>query len=131
MPFCGKWVHYYQPCVPSTPTDAWMAADANFPFGRLASSDGREDTHSIRAKDKWIEETVMSTIEARNNDERLQGSSHYRYFRNKDCQEAYARYTCWLNFPRCSDEFDESLPLCQSGEIYLLQYVKKLYRMVH
>lgn len=37
--------------------------------------------------------------------------------RNMDCQEAYARYTCWLNFPRCSDDFDESLPMCQSGEL--------------
>mmetsp|Transcript_11296 Transcript_11296/g.20728 ORF Transcript_11296/g.20728 Transcript_11296/m.20728 type:complete len:259 (+) Transcript_11296:128-904(+) len=116
IPFCGKWISsYFAPCVPSLPTKAWTAADPNFPDGRLTfSSDEQVDVHSIRSKDRWIEQTVTNTIQARIDLEKQQGSSHYHYFRNKDCQEAYARYTCWLNFPRCSDEFDESLPMCQS-----------------
>ena len=118
MPFCGKWIaDYYAPCVPSTPTDAWTAADANFPFGRLSTSDSQQvDVHSIRSKDAWIEQTVTNSIQSRIELEKTQGSRYYRYFRNKDCQDAYARYTCWINFPRCSDDTLESLPLCQSGE---------------
>ena len=130
LPYCGRFVaSYYSPCVPSKPTDAWIAPDANFPNGRLAASGqknvvigdvsgGEEDVHSIRSKDAWVKQTVTRTIQARVDLEKQQGSSHYHYFRNKDCQEAYARYTCWLNFPRCSDEFDETLPMCQSGESF-------------
>ena len=114
MPFCGRWIaSYFSPCVPSTPTKEWAAADENFPGGRLSISDGQEDVVSIRNKDKWVETTVNKAIASRIEQEKQQGKSHYRYFRNDDCQEAYAKYTCWLNFPRC-DDFDESLPLCQS-----------------
>lgn len=114
MPYCGRWIaSYYAPCVPSKPTPAWLAADANFPDGRLTNDRGL-DIDLIRNKDRWIEDTVTNTIQARIGLEKEQGSSHYHYFRNNDCQEAYARYTCWLNFPRCSDEFEESLPMCQS-----------------
>ena len=28
-------------------------------------------------------------------------------------KDAYKRYFCWVNFPRC-DEFEETLPMCQS-----------------
>ena len=117
LPFCGKYVgNYYPPCVPTLPTSAWTAADANFPDGRLALSDGDnthhpEDVFSIRSKDKWVQETVTTSIESRIELERQHGSRHY--FKNKDCQEAYGRYMCWLNFPRCND-FQESLGLCQS-----------------
>jgi len=104
LPFCGKYVgNYYSPCVPAMPTTDWTALDANFPEGRLALSDGDnahpEDVYSIKSKDKWIEETVMSTIASRIELEKQQGSRRH-YFKNKDCQEAYGRYLCWLNFPR-------------------------------
>jgi hypothetical protein len=29
-------------------------------------------------------------------------------------KDAYKRYFCWVNFPRC-DEFEETLPMCQSA----------------
>jgi hypothetical protein len=32
---------------------------------------------------------------------------------NLDCQEAYKRYLCYVNFPRC-DENELSLPMCSS-----------------
>ncbi|KAL7443646.1 hypothetical protein ACHAXH_009505, partial [Discostella pseudostelligera] len=118
LPFCGRWIgNYYAPCVPSTPTDAWTAADTNFPFGRLVgtSDDGQQvDIHSIRSKDSWIEQTVTNSIQSRIEMEKMQGSRYYHYYQNKDCQDAYARYTCWINFPRCSDDTGESLPVCQS-----------------
>ncbi|KAL7473363.1 hypothetical protein ACHAXS_013812 [Conticribra weissflogii] len=113
IPFCGRWIaSYYSPCVPSRPTSEWMAVDANFPFGRL-SSDDNVDVYSVRNKDSWVEEMVTSTVEARIEMEKQKGKRHYRFYKNKDCQEAYSRYFCWLNFPRC-DEFQESLPMCQS-----------------
>ena len=103
LPFCGKYIgNYYSTCVPANPTSDWTAADANFPDGRLALSDSDEghleDVYSIQSKDKWIEETVTSTVESRIELEQQRGSRHY--FKNKDCQEAYGRYMCWLNFPR-------------------------------
>ncbi len=55
----------------------------------------------------------MDTIATRIEKERSLGASHH-YFRNQDCQDAYAAFSCWLNFPRC-DDFQESLPLCQSA----------------
>ena len=116
MPFCGRFIaSYYSPCVPSNPTQEWLEPDANFPEGRLISTDSQEDIHSIRAKDKWVQDSVTSTISTHVESEKIKGSSHYHYFRNNDCQEAFARYSCWLNFPRCSDEFNESLPMCQSS----------------
>lgn len=116
LPFCGKYIgNYYPPCVPAQPTTDWTAADANYPDGRLALRDGGdaypEDVFSIRSKDKWVEETVTSTIESRIELEKQQGSRHY--FKNKDCQEAYGRYLCWLNFPRKANKLSGlSLPYC-------------------
>ncbi|KAL7452063.1 hypothetical protein ACHAWC_004482 [Mediolabrus comicus] len=63
-------------------------------------------------KDEWVEETVTNTIATRIEQEKSLGTTHY--FRNQDCQDAYAAFSCWLNFPRC-DDFQESLPLCQSA----------------
>ena len=121
MPYCGRWIaSYYSPCVPARPAAAWTAPDANFPDGRLGGSssgsdDGGLDVHSIRAKDSWVERTVRSAIQSRIDIEMQHGSKHHRYFQNDDCQEAYASYTCWMNFPRCSVDFNESLPMCQSA----------------
>lgn len=104
MPFCGKYVNSYPVCVPGSSTSPsvpeWLSSDAN------------EDLDAIRAKDSWVEQETAKTIAEKIEQERLLGKSHYS--RNKDCQDAYAAYTCWLNFPRC-DEFQESLPLCQSA----------------
>mmetsp|Transcript_25604 Transcript_25604/g.40203 ORF Transcript_25604/g.40203 Transcript_25604/m.40203 type:complete len:247 (-) Transcript_25604:49-789(-) len=106
MPFCGKYVNSYPTCVPASSTSPtvpeWLSSDAN------------EDTNAIRAKDTWLEQETAKTIADRIEQERSLGKSHYRYFRNKDCQDAYTAYICWLNFPRC-DEFQESMPLCQSA----------------
>lgn len=73
------------------------------------------DTVSIQTKDNWVQKTVASTIANRIEKERELGSNYYHFYQNKDCQEAYAKFTCWLNFPRCDDFFEDSLPLCQSA----------------
>ncbi|KAL7430155.1 hypothetical protein ACHAXM_002056 [Skeletonema potamos] len=103
LPFCGKYVNNYPPCVPlsSSSTPSWLSDDA------------KEDNNIIRAKDRWVQDTVTNTIAERIEQERALGKSHYRYFQNKDCQDAFAAYTCWLNFPRC-DGYQSSLPLCVS-----------------
>jgi len=106
MPFCGKYINSYPPCVPASSTSRsapeWISSDAN------------EDLNAIREKDRWVQQETDAMIAERIEQERILGKKHYRYFRNKDCQDAYAAYTCWLNFPRC-DEFQETLPLCQSA----------------
>jgi len=119
MPFCGKYIaNYYPPCIPAPMS---LPPDQNYPNGRYIK-------HTVRTKDKWIEETVMSTIQRRidietNETARKLGVDEFgnkgettaiRFYKNEDCQEAYTRYFCWINFPRC-DEFGESMPLCESA----------------
>ena len=80
MPFCGRWIaSYYKPCVPSRPTEAWAAADGNFPAGRLIGrvDDGPEDVTSIRNKDKWVEGTVAAAIQSRIDLEKENRQHHY------------------------------------------------------
>ena len=106
MPFCGRYINSYPACVPSSSTSR--------SFPEWISSDTNEDLNAIREKDRWVQQETDATIAERIEQERLLGKKHYRYFRNKDCQDAYAAYTCWLNFPRC-DEFQETFPLRQSA----------------
>jgi hypothetical protein len=101
MPFCGKYLASYYPfCAPSPPAIAMF------------------QNHTIRSKDRWIEEQVTSTIanriaiETKGLGEDGQKAKK-RFHKNRACQDAYKRYACWLNFPRC-DEFEDSLPLCTS-----------------
>lgn len=116
MPYCGKYIaNYYSPCVPSRPSTEWASPDANFQFGRLMKGESKTDVASVQTKDNWVRETVTSTIQGKIELEREQGSNHYHFNQNKDCQEAFARYSCWLNFPRCDEFFEDSLPLCQSA----------------
>jgi hypothetical protein len=109
LPFCGHYVHYYPVCVPAASSQSWSDQRVNL----FVSSDEKEDKESIKVKDKWVQEYVSSTIATKIDQERSLGKSHYHYYRNKDCRDAFAAFTCWLNFPRC-DEFQESLPMCQS-----------------
>jgi len=37
-----------------------------------------------------------------------------RGFHNPDCRESLARYFCFVNFPRCDESLDLSLPTCRS-----------------
>ena len=116
MPYCGRWIaSYYNPCVPARPTKEFQAPDINFEFGRLMTGEPATDVASIQTKDKWVEDTVANTIASRIEREREKGSNHYHFYQNKDCQEAFARFSCWLNFPRCDEFFEDSLPLCQSA----------------
>lgn len=96
MPFCGVYIaHYYPVCTP------------------LFSK--RHD-HSTRTKDRWVEEHVTSNIarriaiETNKTAKKLgvdeygqKGKSKKRFYKNKACQDAYKRYACFTNFPRCGE----------------------------
>ena len=109
MPFCGRYVSSYAPCVPAS-----SSTSSSVPEWLFSSDSTNQDLNAIQEKDRWVELQTVQTIEERIEQERLLGKNHYRYYGNKDCQDAYAAYVCWLNFPRC-DEFQESLPICQSA----------------
>mmetsp|Transcript_7811 Transcript_7811/g.14717 ORF Transcript_7811/g.14717 Transcript_7811/m.14717 type:complete len:201 (+) Transcript_7811:1570-2172(+) len=120
MPFCGKYIAAYYPvCVPKTQS---LDGDYNFPNGRF------KDHTRIQSKDRWVERTVVSIIEQRivietnktarklGVDEHGQlGKTKVRFHNNRHCQEAYKRYFCYLNFPRCgkfyTKKYLDSYPL--------------------
>ena len=59
------------------------------------------------------------------------GHIKVRFYKNKDCQNAYKNYMCWINFPRCDLSTDETLPTCRSAcENYFIScgYEQKLWR---
>lgn len=96
MPFCGSYIaNNYIPCVPSDPTGSWLLAT-----GKEMAEEG-----SVRAKDRWAEETFSMII----------AGDQFRINNTRDCKESLAKYFCWLNFPRCHDEHDVALPMCQSA----------------
>lgn len=117
MSFCGKYIaNYYPPCVPNVES---IDADRNFP-------DGRWKSFNVKTKDRWIEQETIRIIEERiaietNKTARKLGIDEFgnkgktkrRFHKNRACQEAYRKYMCWINFPRCDDD-EESLPMCQS-----------------
>ncbi len=120
MPFCGRYIaNYYPPCIPFA---TYLEPDQNFPRGRHGS-------FTVLTKDKWVEETALKYISERiqketNETAKKLGVDEYgvkgkrtpiRFYRNSACQEAYKKFICWLNFPRCDDEYEESLPMCQSA----------------
>lgn len=115
MPFCGRYIaNYYPPCVPN-PGVATFEKDQNFP-------EGRNRRYTTRFKDRWVEEQVTGIIDGRIDVETNQSAKNLgvdgygrkgskakiRFHKNKACQDAYKRYFCWLNFPRC-DEFQGEL----------------------
>jgi hypothetical protein len=42
------------------------------------------------------------------------GSILVHFYKNDDCQEAYNKYLCYMNFPRC-DDAQNSLLLCDTA----------------
>ena len=95
LPFCGKFVASYEICLPKS-DGVPLPPDQNFPHGRFQN-------HTTNYKDSWVKKTALETI-AKKQD---------LFAANFDCQEAYKRYLCYANFPRC-DENELSLPMCSS-----------------
>ena len=107
MHYCGKYIAAYYPvCVPQA---SFFSRDQNFPQGRFLS-------HTVREKDRWVEENVLAMIEERISIETnktarklgvdefgSKGRTKVRFHKNKACQESYKKFACWLNFPRCGE----------------------------
>ena len=80
-----------------------LPKDQDFP-------EGRHTEHTIREKDRWVENSVKSIIETRiaietNKTARKLGVDEFgtkgkntaiHFYRNQDCQLAYERYFCWV-----------------------------------
>ncbi|KAF0708158.1 hypothetical protein AaE_013330 [Aphanomyces astaci] len=105
MPFCGP-ILPYTTCVPRAQT-LWY-------------------NHSVKSKDLFLAQMFKKIVVQRQlyeADVAMQsagvdewgglGEIVPRYTENKDCQDAFRNYMCWLNFPRC-DDAGRSLVLCRS-----------------
>ena len=59
------------------------------------------------------------------------GHIKVRFYKSKDCQDAFTNFMCWINFPRCDPETGETLPTCRSAcENFFITcgYESKLWR---
>lgn len=50
-----------------------------------------------------------------NQDQSSSGKVRRRFYKKPDCQEAFRKLFCWLNFPRCDSRTDLTLPTCKSA----------------
>ena len=123
MPFCGRFIHYV-PCVPKKQA---LDLDQNFPEGRWSN-------FSILSKDSWVQEMTIGNINGRiiaETDSNF-GSKDVspRFFGNHDCKLAYARYMCWINFPRCDVDLESARTCKSSCENVFIScgYEKELWR---
>ena len=91
LPFCGKFVASYEICLPKS-DGVPLPPDQNFPNGRF------HHTTSTYYKDSWVKKTALETIANK---------------QGLDCQEAYKRYLCYANFPRC-DENEYRFPCARA-----------------
>jgi len=118
MPFCKDIVNY-RACVP------------RYQGGSVS----RWGNHSVRTKDRWVEESFFREFNLRKQietNETLQdfgidengeeGAPVMRFYPSghedannfiNDCAQAYMNLFCWANFPRCDPE-EKSLILCTS-----------------
>mmetsp|Transcript_25809 Transcript_25809/g.53669 ORF Transcript_25809/g.53669 Transcript_25809/m.53669 type:complete len:432 (-) Transcript_25809:12-1307(-) len=139
LSYCGKYLfgfkpkesdtfpashNYYVPCVPR---DQSLPKDRNFPQGRFQA-------HTVREKDRWIHDFVNEYIfnpvygrikvEKSEKDDDEEVDEYLRPDRDTEirfseptgrCKDAYMAYQCWINFPRCDVNTNESLPMCRSA----------------
>ncbi|KDO25520.1 hypothetical protein SPRG_22226 [Saprolegnia parasitica CBS 223.65] len=105
MPFCGPLLQYTA-CVPEAQT-IWY-------------------NHSVKSKDLFLSQMYRKLVMQReyfeqdvdlNDAQRDEwgnaGEIVPRFTENRDCQDAFRNYMCWLNFPRC-DDAGVSLIMCRS-----------------
>jgi hypothetical protein len=117
MPFCSGVVSY-SACIPKYQK---LPATRDFP-------DGRWFNHTTLTKDTWVRESALSHIAVRIGYERNRtlkntGRNEYgdvgitksRFYNNPDCENAYKNYFCWINFPRCDYQTDQTMPTCRSA----------------
>ena len=135
MPFCGPFLlheirdeeYNFPGFVPCVPRDQSLPVDRNFP-------QGRHTKHTTKSKDAWVELAVNAWMIRRKLAETDEldmeevtdeygvldtndgGATALRFTKgkvNQACEDAFSRYMCSINFPRC-DENQESLRTCES-----------------
>lgn len=132
MPFCGRYINYV-PCVPKYQK---LEPDRNYPIGRWYN-------FTILQKDEWVRNMVRGNINWRidlevnqslkdteTNEWGNPGEVVPRFFKQPDCKQAYVKYMCWINFPKCDNDL-ESVRTCESSCINFFKtcgYDKNLWR---
>ena len=117
IPFCSD-VVLYPACVPKIQP---VSPSKEFPNGRWFS-------HDARTKDSWVKKNSLGhmaeqilhetnlTLRALNVDQNgIPGRVRRRFYHQPPCRWAYSHYFCWINFPRCDDSQDLTLPMCRSA----------------
>lgn len=117
MPFCSKAVKYAA-CIPKFQS---LPPSREFPLGRWFN-------HTTLTKDTWVHDTSGSFIrermelernktlrKARTNEFGDDGKIRRRFYKKKDCKNAFRNLFCWLNFPRCDFKSDQTFPTCRSA----------------
>jgi len=117
MPFCQDFV-IYPACLPKQQT---LPPSREYPEGRWIN-------YTVLTKDQWVEKSCRDWTGYRrtaetNPDYRVAGTNEFgqkgkmikRFWHNKDCQDAYQAYFCYINFPRCDNDLQQSLPTCRSA----------------
>ena len=105
---------------------------------------GRFTNYTVRAKDQWVSDNALGQLALRMQLERNKtlfnlnvneygdsGHIKTRFYKSKDCQDAFTNYMCWINFPRCNPESGQTLPTCRSAcENFFITcgYESKLWR---
>jgi hypothetical protein len=124
MPFCGRYIPYV-PCVPKYPM---LEPDRNYPIGRWYN-------FTILQKDEWVRNMVRGNInyridlETTENNKTLEDMTP-RFFKMPDCKQAYVKYMCWINFPKCDNDL-ESVRTCESSCLNFFKtcgYDKNMWR---
>ena len=135
MPFCADAI-IYPACLPKTVT---LPPSREFPNGRWYNN-------TVTNKDAWVQQSVVSHLAQRIGYERNAKTARNEFgdvgwTRKRftlpngaprlDCQLAFKNYFCWINFPRCNVEQEETLPTCRSACINFFRtchYHKSLWR---
>lgn len=105
---------------------------------------GRWFSHDARTKDSWVKKNSLGhmaeqilhetneTLKALNVDQNgIPGRVRRRFYHTPPCRWAYSHYFCWINFPRCDESQDLTLPMCRSAcENFFraCNYAEDLYR---
>lgn len=120
MPYCAAHIAY-PACLPAEQS---IPPSMEYPLGRWSN-------HTVINKDLWVREATESHIFERIDIEATTRHVKRRFRKNGDCQLAFRRYMCWINFPRCDADRNLTLPTCQSAcENYfrVCNYDKDLWR---
>mmetsp|Transcript_32240 Transcript_32240/g.30729 ORF Transcript_32240/g.30729 Transcript_32240/m.30729 type:complete len:262 (-) Transcript_32240:20-805(-) len=117
MPFCSSAIKF-PVCIPQFQS---LPPSREYPNGRFFN-------HTVAAKDKWVADNYGAHLAYRigleknktlfnlnTNEFGEPGHIRVRFLKNEDCKNAFMNLFCWINFPRCNPDTDQSMPTCRSA----------------